>query len=135
MEYKRTKNDQIQAAFALRVGKLLKQYHEVEGEYYENNDFYDATLTICLLQNLLTYCNQSINKLSVQTALSKYFESELDDDDYETIGGLVMRMFGRMPRRGEAISSDGFSFRVVQADRRRIHRLEVTREQVATSEE
>jgi len=66
---------------------------------------------------------------------NEYFESELDDDDYETIGGLVMRIFSRMPRRGEAISSDGFRFRVVQADRRRIHRLEVTREQVATSDE
>jgi magnesium and cobalt transporter len=65
---------------------------------------------------------------------NEYFESDLDDDDYETIGGLAMRAFGRMPRRGEAISNGGFSFRIVQADRRRIHRLEVTREQVAPSD-
>jgi magnesium and cobalt transporter len=66
---------------------------------------------------------------------NEYFESDLDDDDYETIGGLAMRAFGRMPRRGEAISNGGFHFRIVQADRRRIHRLEVTREQVAPSDE
>jgi len=66
---------------------------------------------------------------------NEYFESDLDDDDYETIGGLVMRAFGRMPRRGEAISNGGFRFRIVQADRRRIHRLEVTREQVTPSDE
>ncbi len=59
---------------------------------------------------------------------NEYFESALDDADYDTIGGLVMRAFGRMPRRGEAVSAGGFRFRVAQADRRRIHRLEVTRE-------
>jgi len=62
---------------------------------------------------------------------NEYFESDLDDDDYDTIGGLVMRAFGRMPRRGEAVSNGGFRFRVVQADRRRIHRLEVSREETA----
>jgi len=60
---------------------------------------------------------------------NEYFETALDDEDYDTIGGLVMRAFGRMPRRGEAVSSGGFRFRVVQADRRRIHRLEVTRDE------
>ncbi len=59
---------------------------------------------------------------------NEYFESNLDDEDYDTIGGLVMRAFGRMPRRGETVSNGGFRFRVAQADRRRIHRLEVMRE-------
>jgi magnesium and cobalt transporter len=58
---------------------------------------------------------------------NEYFSSKLDDDVYETIGGLLMREFGRLPRRGEQAQVDGFSFRVTQADRRRIHRLEVTR--------
>ena len=62
---------------------------------------------------------------------NEYFSSSLDDEDYETIGGLVMRGFGRLPRRGESISLDGFCFKVIQADRRRIHRLEVTREIIA----
>jgi len=59
---------------------------------------------------------------------NEHFSSALDDEDYETIGGLVMRGFGRLPRRGESIGLSGFSFKVVQADRRRIHRLEVTRD-------
>lgn len=66
---------------------------------------------------------------------NEYFTSMLDDEDYETIGGLVMRGFGRLPRRGESIVLEGFMFRVVQADRRRIHRLEVTREAVPESVE
>jgi len=66
---------------------------------------------------------------------NEYFEVDLDDEDYETIGGLVMRAFGRMPRRGEIFSQGGFSFRVVQADRRRVHRLEVTRDASADAPE
>jgi len=58
---------------------------------------------------------------------NEYFSANLRDDDYETIGGLVMRGFGRLPKRGEAIDLGGFNFRVLQADRRRIHRVEVTR--------
>jgi magnesium and cobalt transporter len=66
---------------------------------------------------------------------NEYFSSSLGDDDYETVGGLVMHGFGRLPRRGESITLDGFCFKVAQADRRRIHRLEVTREAIAESAE
>ncbi len=66
---------------------------------------------------------------------NEYFSSSLDDDDYETIGGLVMREFGRLPARGEIVFRGGFGFRVLQADRRRIHRLEVTRVDIAESVE
>ncbi len=66
---------------------------------------------------------------------NEYFSAELDDDDYETIGGLLMREFGRLPRRGETARLGDFVFRVTQADRRRIHRLEVTREDAAVPAE
>ncbi len=59
---------------------------------------------------------------------NSYFSSELSDDDYDTVGGLVMFELGRLPRRGESVALGGFRFKVVQADRRRLHVLEVTRE-------
>jgi magnesium and cobalt transporter len=66
---------------------------------------------------------------------NSYFATDLDDDDYETVGGLVMREFGRLPRRGEIARKGRFAFRVAQADRRRIHSLEVTREDPPDIEE
>ncbi len=60
---------------------------------------------------------------------NEYFGSELDDDDYDTIGGLVIDQLGRLPRRGESVLFGGFRFKVLQADRRRVHGLEVTRDQ------
>ena len=49
-----------------------------------------------------------------------------DDEDYDTVGGLVMYELGRLPRRGEGVSVGGFRFKVLQADRRRLHTVEVT---------
>ena len=43
-----------------------------------------------------------------------------------TVAGLVMKQLGRLPRRGEAVNFDGFEFRVVRGDRRRIEGLRVT---------
>ena len=57
-----------------------------------------------------------------------YFGCELtDDDDYETIGGLVMHELGRLPQLGESLTFGGFIFRVTEADSRRIDALQVNR--------
>jgi len=61
-------------------------------------------------------------------AFNDYFQCELADDDYDTIGGLVMHKLGRLPRRGERLRFDGFHFQVTKADRRRIDTLQVQRD-------
>lgn len=57
-----------------------------------------------------------------------YFDCELDDEEYDTIGGLVMGALGRLPRRGERVEFGGFEFAVIKADERRIDTLQVQRE-------
>ena len=57
-----------------------------------------------------------------------YFGCELtEEEDYDTIGGLVMHELGRLPRLGERLEYGGFEFRVTRADRRRIDTLKVAR--------
>ncbi|MDH3616981.1 MAG: CBS domain-containing protein [Gammaproteobacteria bacterium] len=58
---------------------------------------------------------------------NEYFECELEDEEYDTIGGLVMHELGRLPRRGEKVDFGGFEFAVIKADKRRIHALQVQR--------
>lgn len=53
-------------------------------------------------------------------------EVDLGVDTLDTIGGVVAQRFGRVPRRGERIFFNGFEFRVLRADSRRIHLLRVT---------
>jgi magnesium and cobalt transporter len=57
---------------------------------------------------------------------NEIFEVDLPLEDADTIAGLVMQQFGRLPRRGESVTIQGFEFRVMRADRRRIEGLRVT---------
>jgi len=66
---------------------------------------------------------------------NEYFKTDLLDEEYDTVGGLVIHELGRLPRRGESVSVDGFQFKVVQADRRRVHTLEVMREDEPADDE
>ncbi|TAK51878.1 MAG: CBS domain-containing protein [Gammaproteobacteria bacterium] len=60
------------------------------------------------------------------TEFNDYFATHFSEEEYDTIGGLVMREFGRLPRRGETVTLEGYEFRVLRADRRRIDQLRVT---------
>ena len=65
---------------------------------------------------------------------NEFFNTELSDADYDTVGGLVMHELGRLPRRGEQLDFAGLRFKVVRGDRRRLHTLEVTRLPLPSSE-
>jgi magnesium and cobalt transporter len=56
---------------------------------------------------------------------NEYFGCQLDDEDVDTIGGLVVHALGKLPVRGERIEIDRFRFTVLRADSRRVHLLSV----------
>ena len=57
---------------------------------------------------------------------NEYFGARLSEaEGFDTIAGLLMKQLGRLPRRGESTSIEGFEFRVLRADRRRIDTLRV----------
>jgi magnesium and cobalt transporter len=57
---------------------------------------------------------------------NEYFGARLSEaGGFDTIAGLLMKQLGRLPRRGESTSIEGFEFRVLRADRRRIDTLRV----------
>ena len=65
-------------------------------------------------------------RVKAVTEIAKFneaFGTRFSDDDYDTIGGLVLARFGRMPKRGEQLSLDNLSFKVLRADSRRLHLL------------
>jgi magnesium and cobalt transporter len=65
-----------------------------------------------------------------------YFGTQFSDDEFDTIGGLLMHQLGRLPRRGESFMFGDFDFKVLRADRRRLDMLRVvTPEDVVPREE
>jgi magnesium and cobalt transporter len=70
------------------------------------------------------------------TELGKFnsaFGTDYADDAHDTIGGFLLSRFGRMPKRGEQVSVDELTFRVLRADSRRIHLLRVEKKTAATA--
>ena len=60
---------------------------------------------------------------------NEYFGCDItEEEDFDTVGGLVMHELGRLPRLGEKLQYDGFEFCVIRADRRRIDALQVIRQ-------
>lgn len=56
------------------------------------------------------------------------FKTGFSDDDYDTVGGLVMHALGRLPKRGEAVVLEGLRLQVLRADSRRLHTLLVDKQ-------
>lgn len=68
----------------------------------------------------------TVRALTPVEDFNEIFATDFSDDEMDTIGGLVMQHFGRLPLRGESITIDGYQFKVTIADRRRIIQLHVT---------
>jgi magnesium and cobalt transporter len=56
---------------------------------------------------------------------NEQFDTEFSNDDFDTIGGIVMNAFERLPERDEKIVIDHWEFTVLAADRRVIRQLKV----------
>jgi magnesium and cobalt transporter len=69
-------------------------------------------------------------RVKAQTEIADFnraFDTDFSDADFDTVGGLVIDRFGRLPKRGESITVDGLRFLVLRADSRRLHTLQVQR--------
>ncbi len=66
-----------------------------------------------------------VQALTPVEEFNETFECDFSDEDYDTIGGLVVAEFGRLPSDGETVSINRFEFEVVKSDNRRLHLLEV----------
>ncbi len=90
---------------------------EIEDEYDVDEDAF-----------IMKYSDDhfSIKALTPIDEFNEYFNSTLDETDFDTVGGIVMKSFGHMPSRGESVKIGKFNFTVLRADKRRVHLLQLT---------
>ncbi len=72
-----------------------------------------------------------VKALTEVSDFNEVFGTSYSDEEFDTVGGLVLKRFGRIPKRGEQISFDNLSFKVLRADSRRMHLLQVVRKKSA----
>ena len=70
--------------------------------------------------------NHIVKALTPLNEFNEYFKTDFSDEEFSTIGGLVIQEFGRIPERGERTSIGHFQVTVLNADSRQIKLIKVT---------
>jgi magnesium and cobalt transporter len=100
----------IEDILELIVGEIEDEYDEIEDQDIRH-------------LNTNTY---TIRALTPIEEFNEIFNTQLNDNDVDTIGGLVMQYFGRLPAKGEMVNINNYNFKITAVDKRRIIQLQVT---------
>ncbi|NND68638.1 MAG: CBS domain-containing protein [Halioglobus sp.] len=128
-----------------RLNVLLREFRENRNHMAIVIDEYGGVAGLVTIEDVLeeivgeiedetdTHADRYIRQLDADDYLVKaltpiedfneYFESTLSDEEFDTIGGLVINALGHMPVRNEVTTIDDFEFKVVNADQRKIYSL------------
>lgn len=68
----------------------------------------------------------SVHSITPIEDFNAFFKTNFSDEEFDTIGGLVMQAFGHLPKKGEQLTLGEFDFEVSRADSRRIRTLRVS---------
>ncbi|MBP9714417.1 MAG: CBS domain-containing protein [Sterolibacterium sp.] len=104
---------------------------QIVGDIDDEYDFDEAADNI-VLDNTGRYRVKAITEISDFNAA---FKTELPDDEFDTIGGLVIQHLGRLPKRGETVQIGHLQIQVLRADSRRVHTLLVDPQHVMSLDE
>ncbi len=92
---------------------------QIVGDIEDEYDF-DETEDNIILDRNGKYRVKAVTEIA---DFNTHFGSRFSEAGHDTIGGLVLGRFGRLPKRGEAMAIEGFTFTVLRADSRKIHSL------------
>ncbi len=94
---------------------------QIVGEIEDEHDIDEESFI-----NKHSASNYTVKALTPIEDFNNYFDNDFSDAEFDTTGGLVVHGFGRVPRRGESITIGRFRFKVLHADNRRVHLLQVS---------
>ena len=94
---------------------------EIVGEIEDETDEAEPEQIIALKNN-----KYSVDAITEISDFNEYFDVGLPDDEFDTVGGLVIDAFGRLPEINEVETIDQFKFKVIAGDSRKITRVQVS---------
>jgi magnesium and cobalt transporter len=92
---------------------------QIVGDIEDEYDFDEAAGNI-VLDNAGRYRVKATTEIA---DFNTAFATSFSDDDYDTVGGLVIHQLGRLPKRNEVVMLDGLRLQILRADSRRVHTL------------
>lgn len=96
---------------------------EIVGEIEDETDEQEETTDFIKRVSENDYIIKALTPIE---DFNEFFALQLSDDDFDTIGGILMQEFGHLPKRNEVVQIDNMQFRVLYADNRQIHLLRLT---------
>jgi len=58
---------------------------------------------------------------------NEFFKTDLNEEEFDTIGGILVQQFGHVPQRDESLFLNDFHFQIVKSDGRRVKTIRVTK--------
>ncbi|MDZ7804128.1 HlyC/CorC family transporter [Thiohalophilus sp.] len=103
---------------------------QIVGEIEDEHDFEEDT-------QILQHENQTatVKGITPIEDFNQHFGTDYSDEEFDTIGGLVINQLGHLPKRGEEIELGNLQFRVLRATNRQVHLLEVRQLEAPTQTE
>src|SRR3954451_5197172 len=92
---------------------------QIVGDIEDEYDF-DETEDNIVLDRSGRYRVKAVTEIG---DFNNHFGSTFSDEGHDTIGGFVVGRFGRVPKRGESIAIEGYTFQILRADSRKLHSL------------
>ena len=89
---------------------------QIVGEIDDEHDFVDDKIHI----KQHTDNHYSVDALTPVEEFNSFFDSKLKTDQFDTVGGVVMNLLGKIPKQGEELKFDDFLFQITRSDGRRI---------------
>jgi magnesium and cobalt transporter len=105
------------AAGLVTIEDVLEQ---IVGDIEDEYDFGEEEFIFRKTENEFT-----LKALTPIDDFNEYFEAELTDDEFDTIGGLIVHELGHVPKRGEKLDLGRYRFTVIRADSRRVELLKL----------
>ncbi len=94
---------------------------EIVGEIADEHDIEDEDF---ITEHSAT--NFTVQALTPIQEFNQRCGADFSDEEFDTIGGVLMHHFGRLPKRGETLSLGRLRFKVLRADSRRLHLIQVS---------
>ncbi len=95
---------------------------QIVGEIEDEHDFEDD---IYIMEH--TEDKATVKAITPIDEFNEHFNTKIVSSEFDTIGGLVMSALGHLPKRGEVTTIAGYDIKILRADARRIHLLQVTK--------
>ncbi|WP_027966285.1 HlyC/CorC family transporter [Halomonas halocynthiae] len=132
-----------------RLNSLLKEFRDTHNHMAIVVDEYGGTAGIVTIEDILEEIvgdiedehdaddeddiralgegRYAIRALTPIDDFNERFSTDFSDEEFDTVGGLMMQSLGHLPSRGEHTEIDGWRFTVLNADNRRIRLVEAER--------